>query len=211
MSFLRAIICLDGEPPSRGTFRKSLSNHDCIIAADGGANWLDDYGVKPDILIGDLDGVRKKVRAKLSADEVVLKEDQYSTDLEKAFAWAIEKKIKNIIVMAAAGKRIDHTLSNFALLWSFHQKINVQITHDDWTAFLLPNQKASFDTHKGMTVSLIPYSNCSGITLQGFEYLLKNATMNLGEVGVSNVALGKKVRIEIKKGHMLAVFLKKKS
>lgn len=211
MSFLRAIICLDGEPPSQATFRKNLSNHDCIVAADGGANWLDDYVVKPDVLIGDLDGVRKKVRAKLAASSVVHKEDQYSTDLEKAFAWAMQKKIKNIVVMAAAGKRIDHTLSNFSLLWKYHKKNNVQIIHDGWKAFLLPNKKVSFDTHGGMTVSLIPYSDCSGITLQGFEYPLKNATMKLGEVGVSNVALGKKVRIEIKRGRMLAVFLSKKA
>jgi thiamine pyrophosphokinase len=93
--------------------------------------------------------------------------------------------------MAIAGKRTDHMLSNFSLLWKFHKKLEIEIQDDHWTGHILPNEKQEFDVQKGMTISLIPYSNCSGITLKGFQYPLTQATMKQGEVGISNVATSK--------------------
>jgi len=206
-----ALICLDGEPPHQRTLYRELKGKDCVIAADGGANWLFDNNIAPDVLIGDLDGVKKNVISKLPSTSIIQRKDQYSTDLEKAFAWAIQKRIKNITVLAAAGKRIDHTLSNFSLLWNFAKKTNIRIVHDEWHAVLLPNQKTNFQIRKGMTVSLIPFSCCYGITLRGFKYPLTNAKMMQREVGVSNVATRSNVSIHIKRGNMLAIFLKGKA
>ncbi len=208
--FTRALICLDGEPPSKRTLYRELKEVDCVIAADGGANWLFGYNIAPDVLIGDLDGVKKKTLVRLPSTQVIQIKDQYSTDLEKAFAWAVKQKIKSVTVMAVAGKRVDHILSNFSLLWKFHKKMSIEIVHDDWHAYLLPNQKLSVDVRKGMTISLIPFSNCSGITLRGFQYPLTGASMKLGQVGVSNVASRPNVSIQIKRGHMLGIFLQDK-
>jgi thiamine pyrophosphokinase len=207
----RALICLDGEPPSQKTLYRELRNVDCLIAADGGANWLFDYNIAPNILIGDLDGVKKSVISKLPSTIIIERKNQYSTDLEKAFTWAIQQKIKNITVMAIAGKRIDHILSNFSLLWRFHKKANIDIVHDNWFAQLLSNQKQNLKVKKGQIISLIPFSNCSGITLKGFQYPLTKATMKRGQVGVSNVASSSKVFVEIKRGHMLCIFPRDKN
>jgi thiamine pyrophosphokinase len=206
----KALICLDGQPPSKATFDKVLPTVGCVIAADGGANWLYEYQIAPNVLIGDLDGIRKDVLLKLPSTSIIEKEDQYSTDLEKAFTWAIRQRFKHVTVMAIAGKRTDHMLSNFSLLWKFHKKLEIEIQDDHWTGHILPNEKQEFDVQKGMTISLIPYSNCSGITLKGFQYPLTQATMKQGEVGISNVATSKSVTIEVKKGRMLAIFLKEK-
>ncbi len=203
----RAIICLDGDPPSRKTISSTLDTEDLIVAADGGANWLFDYGIKPHVIIGDLDGVRKKSLSKMKSSEIVQIKDQYSTDLEKVFAWVIQKKIKEVVVLGVAGKRIDHALSNFFLLWKFHSKMMIEVLGDDWHGFFLSNQKQIFNSKKGSTISLIPFSNCKGIFLKGFQYPLSNASMKLGEVGVSNVAKANNVQIEIKRGRMLALFM----
>jgi thiamine pyrophosphokinase len=206
--FNRAIICLDGDPPSKQTIQGMIRTGDCIVAADGGANWLNDYKIKPHVLIGDLDGVRKNVLQTIPKSSIVQKKDQYSTDLEKAFTWVMKKKIKYVVVMGAAGKRIDHTLSNFSLFWKFHKKGNtIQIFHDDWWAALLNQTKNTLLVEKGMTISLIPFSNCSGITLKGFQYSLTNAKMKLSEVGISNIARGRTVEITVKQGRMLAIVL----
>lgn len=208
--YTHALICLDGEPPQAKTLYRELRSADCVIAADGGANWLFDYNIAPDVLIGDLDGVKKKTLVRLPSTQVIQIKDQYSTDLEKAFAWAVKQKIKSVTVMAVAGKRIDHILSNFSLLWKFHKKMHIEIVHDNWQAILLPNLKLEIDVKKGMTISLIPFSNCSGITLSGFQYPLSKASMKTGQVGVSNVASKATVTIEIKRGNMLGIFLQDK-
>lgn len=210
MKIKHALICLDGEPPQVKTLYQELKNVDFVIAADGGANWLFEYNIAPDVLIGDLDGVKKKTLVRLPSTQVIQIKDQHSTDLEKAFSWALKQKIKNVTVMAVTGKRIDHILSNFSLLWKFHKKMHIEIVHDDWYAILLPNLKLKIDVKKGMTISLIPFSNCSGITLSGFQYPLSRATMKTGQVGVSNVASKPTVTIEIKRGNMLAIFLQDK-
>lgn len=207
----RALICLDGEAPSKKTIDGALQEVDFLIAADGAANWLVDYGIAPDVLIGDLDGVKKSTLKKLPSTQIIQKKDQYSTDLEKAFTWAIQNKFQNVMVLAAAGKRLDHTLSNFALMWSFSKKCLIEVQHDDWKAYLLTNDKEEFIVKKGMTVSLVPYSHCTGITLKGFKYSLTNSKMNVGEVGVSNVASRSKVSIHVRSGKMLAMFLSKVS
>ena len=206
----KALICLDGQPPSKATLNNILGDVTCVIAADGGANWLFKYQIAPNVLIGDLDGIRPDLLKKLPSTSIVQKDDQYSTDLEKSFNWAIRHKFKRVVVTAIAGKRTDHMLSNFSLLWKFHKKLEIEIIDDDWMGYLLPNEKQEFEVKKGMTISLIPYSNCSEITLKGFQYPLTRASMKLGEVGVSNVSVSNHVSIEVKKGRMLALFLKEK-
>lgn len=203
----RVVICLDGEPPSRKIFRSIVQKNDFILAADGAANWLIRYKTIPNMVVGDLDGIQKNVLCKIPKERVLRIKDQYSTDLEKVFLWAIQNNFRDTIVVGMGGKRIDHTLSNFHLIWRFVKKINIEVVHDGWSAIPIQNQKMKFGVEVGMTISLIPFSTCRGITLKGFQYNLKNASMKLGEVGVSNVAAKKQVEVEIKRGSVVVVFL----
>lgn len=203
----RAIICLDGEPPSKDTFQKVLRTDDDVIAADGGANWLSAYGIQPRLLIGDLDGVQTDILRQMPESMVLQIQDQYSTDLEKALSWVIANKYTQVVLLGMGGKRIDHILSNFSLIWKFEKKISIEMIHDDWSAYLLQNTKKKFDVRTGQTVSLIPFSNCSGITLRGLQYPLTNKAMKLGNVGISNVAVKNKIEITIQKGRAVIFIL----
>ena len=64
-------------------------------------------------------------------------------------------------------------------------------------------------TRVGTTVSLIPYGDCSGITLKGLRYPLKNATMRVGEIGASNVVRRSPFTVVVKRGKMLLILLDK--
>lgn len=206
-SSTRAIVCLDGEAPSKKTFQKINQENDFIVAADGAANWLYSYGVTPDIVIGDLDGIKKSVLKKIPGTKLLRIADQYSTDLEKVVSWTIDQKFTDLVIVGIAGKRIDHTLSNFQLIWKFVKKIRMEFVHDDWSAIPIQREKKIFEVEPGMTISLIPASACKGITLRGFKYNLTNASMKLGEVGVSNIAEKNKVSVEVTRGSILALFL----
>jgi thiamine pyrophosphokinase len=75
---------------------------------------------------------------------------------------------------------------------------------DGWTALpvgTLLTRRAV----RGATASLIPFGRCAGITLRGFAYPLKDASMRPGEIGVSNVVVSSPVTVRVRNGNMLLV------
>ena len=92
---------------------------DLVIAADGGANWCAAWGWQPDLVIGDMDSLDEAVAVRLQADGVAFVRhpvEKDETDLELALRAAVERGADEIVVAAALGGRIDHTLGNLALL-----------------------------------------------------------------------------------------------
>ena len=64
---------------------------------------------------------------------------------------------------------------------------------------------------KGTTVSLIPFGRCTGITLKGLQYPLNNATMRVGEIGVSNAVVRSPFSIQVRNGRMLLIIFDPKA
>ncbi|MEZ4770045.1 MAG: thiamine diphosphokinase [Caldilineales bacterium] len=92
---------------------------DLVVAADGGANWCAAWGWQPDLVIGDMDSVDVSVARRLQAHGVPFDRhpvEKDETDLELALCAAVERGAEEIVIAAALGGRIDHTLGNLALL-----------------------------------------------------------------------------------------------
>ena len=87
-----------------------------VIAADGGANRLLSHGIKPDLVIGDMDSISSSSKREL--EDVLLEDNNInSTDLEKAFNYAKEQNASQITIIGWAGGRVDHTLAAFGLVF----------------------------------------------------------------------------------------------
>jgi thiamine pyrophosphokinase len=56
----RALILANGKPPSKRLFKNFLSHADLFICADGGANTAARFGCAPDLIIGDLDSMKRE-------------------------------------------------------------------------------------------------------------------------------------------------------
>ena len=52
-----------------------------IIAADGGANFLADQSISPDLIIGDLDSVSEQKIQNLETQKIIRISNQNTTDL----------------------------------------------------------------------------------------------------------------------------------
>ncbi len=58
---MQAVIVAGGDPdPSDARW---LADADLLVAADSGACWLDELGVTPDLLVGDLDSIGEPLLA----------------------------------------------------------------------------------------------------------------------------------------------------
>lgn len=202
----RTLIICNGEPPSRALARRLARECRYIVAADGGANIARRYGIHPDVIIGDLDSVKPSTRRFFRSSTVLEVSRQDNTDLEKALDFVVGRKCPEAIVIAATGKRLDFTLGNLAIIWKYVSSIRLTFAADRWTAMPV-GRHARISAKIGTTVSLIPFGVCSGITLSGLQYPLRDAVMGIGDIGVSNVVRMSPFSVRVKKGHMLLVVL----
>lgn len=189
--------------------RRLAKSAHLIVAADGGANIARAYGIRPDVIIGDLDSATRETLRFFSRSAIVRAGDQYSTDLEKALMYCAKRKVQRATIIAATGNRLDFTLGNLAVVWRYAKRLSVVFEGDGWKAIPLDGNRR-IKARVGTTVSLIPFGKCSGITLRGLQYQLTDAAMKVGEIGVSNVVRKSPFVVEVKKGHMLLLILERK-
>jgi thiamine pyrophosphokinase len=201
-----ALVICNGEPPSRTLVHALVSRVDVVVAADGGANIAHRYRIRPDIIIGDFDSIRPATRRAFSASEFIHVTRQDNTDLEKTLDYLKKTRIKEVSIVGATGRRIDFTLGNLSVIWNYTGAMHIAFVGDEWTAIPV-RSRTKLKAKPGTTVSLIPFGPCHGITLNGLKYPLRNASMRVGEIGVSNVVIRTSFSVKIRKGKMLLLIM----
>ncbi len=199
------LIC-NGEAPSAELARTYARKCKMTVAADGGANIARSLGIRPDVIVGDLDSITSETRVFFSDVEMIHVQRQDNTDLEKALDLLVDRGMRSVYLLAATGKRLDHTLGNLSVLWNYTGRLSIILLADEWLGVPV-NRKVRASAPVGTTVSLLPFGGCSGITLKGLEYHLSNATMKVGEIGVSNVSVLPQFEVRVGKGCMLMMVL----
>lgn len=205
-----ALVICNGEPPTKKLARQLARSAHLIVAADGGANICWQLGLRPDVIIGDLDSVTPATKKFFSSAEIIRVNRQDNTDLEKALDFLVEREILQATIIAATGKRLDHTLGNLSVIWNYTSSIDFSFVGNGWFATPV-GKKKKVAAKVGTTVSVLPFGNCAGITLKGLQYPLTNGSMKVGEIGVSNVVTKSPFTVEVKKGKMLMIILARHS
>lgn len=202
---MKNLIFLNGKIPFHVYHKLYKNEKNFIIAADGGANLLLQNSIQPDIIIGDLDSIEKKVLnifRKLGTEILKIKE-QETTDFEKALNYCLTNNIKRVIVFGAVSERPDHTLNNYSILKRYYKKIDV-ILYSDEFQFCFIKDSVKFRYKKGNTVSLVPFPKALSVTTNGLKYGLKNEDLESGKrEGSLNVSDSETVKVSFKKGNLL--------
>ena len=185
----RIIIILNGEGLQAERITNLLQKEDIIIAADGGANYCLELGIRPHYIIGDLDSIRVGHESLLPESELIRIDDQYSTDLEKALKLAETLHSERWIVLNATGKRSDHALANILFLSRISQKIDLQVIDNYGRMRFLSPGKHSFRWPRGTIFSLIAWQAVKNLSIEGAQYPLDHADFDPFFVGISNVAI----------------------
>jgi len=200
----RTLLLCNGESPSRALLRRLASGADVVVAADGGANAALRSGIKPDVIIGDLDSVLPETRRAFTRSRVIRVRRQDNTDLEKALDFISASFPGEVVIAGATGGRIDFTLGNLSVFWKYTRALSMAFVGDGWRAFPV-GRRRTIRARRGSTVSLVPFGTCSGITLRGLRYTLSDAVMRTGEIGVSNVVTRSPFTVAVRRGRMLLV------
>lgn len=204
---VRALLICNGEQPSRRLAARLARQVSAVVAADGGANGARTLGITPDLIIGDLDSITPATRKFFSATPVIRVPRQDNTDLEKALDHIVSSRMADeVLVIGATGRRIDLTLGNLAVLSRYQKGLRIIVCGDGWHAFSVRSGEPIAAT-RGTTVSLIPFSDCLGVTLRGLKYPLREARLRGGEIAVSNVVRRSPFTISLRRGNLLAIVL----
>jgi thiamine pyrophosphokinase len=182
-----------------------------MIAADGGARAAVFFGVVPEVVIGDMDSLDEDQLAALEERGAVIMRyppQKDETDLELALLYAFKNGVTTIRIIGAVGDRLDHTLSNIALLaLPTLRDCDTRIVAGEQEAWLMPPGTCTIDGTAGDTVSLLPLNgDVNSIRTDGLEYPLRDETLHFGPArGVSNVMTGSRATITTADGILLIV------
>lgn len=182
-----------------------LAAADLIVAADGGANHLARIGLRPAIVVGDLDSITPSVRRWVGEDRLLHRPDQDSTDLHKTLAYCFQDRAAQAVtVLAATAGRLDHTLENLGLLarWSRHGGLAF-LTGDQRIVAVHDTLEAA--TEPGDRVSLLPLGSCPRVWTEGLSWQLEGEPLDLlDRTSVSNRATGSSITVRVAGGIILA-------
>ncbi len=171
-----------------------------ILAADGGANKCLKAGVKPSLVVGDLDSITHKNKTLLRGRlKQVSRQD--NSDFEKALDYLKTIKPKQVDIALSYGGRLDFGLSNFLTAGNYLKYFDICFLFPKAIVYLL-SKGAEIKAKKDARVSIIPLEGIKNISTQNLLYPLKNETLPPGQRGLSNIALGN-FRINFKRGKLL--------
>ena len=206
------VIFLNGEYKYSQEFMDKLVSENAVyFCADGGANFAFKYGKMPEMIIGDLDSIEKKVLEYYKSKNILIKKfpkDKDFTDFElilKEINKISENKnfVEKIFVVGGLGKRIDMTLSNLFIMEKYKNLVFLQENEEIFYAeksFILKNKKE-------YEFSIIPISEkVEKLTLKGFKFEtdkidVKRESSRL----VSNVILENEASVEFESGKLIIV------
>ena len=163
----------------------------CLICADGGARHIHALEWSPDLIIGDMDSLDGEMQRNfvLQGSRILrYPEAKDETDSQLALEMAFMMTPDEIRIYGALGARIDHTLANLSLLiMAADHGIEAHLL-DPWCEIFLVRREAVIEGTVGQTVSLFAFwGEVTGVTLEGFEYPLQNATLSPKQpIGISN-------------------------
>lgn len=209
---MNVLVALNGEIKNHKHIRSVVDKYNIgfIVCADGGVNHIDEMGLIPDMLIGDMDSAKKDIVEKFEKSGVkLLKYPPAKDEIDGQLAVdkAIELNPTGIIIIGAMGKRIDQTMASFHLLKRVNDKAINGLIIDEETIVRVISNKTFVNGEIGDIVSIIPFGGTvKGITLSGFQYPLKGATMDYGyPYGISNVVISKDSFIDMSDGELLFI------
>lgn len=206
------IVC-GGEAPNRTQLTNLAQEASLIIAADSGASHCLAAGLRPSLVVGDMDSITAQDLATLERDQITLirhaaNKDQ--TDSQLALDLALEHSPAAIYILGACGDRPDHSLANIHLLSRAARRgVSAHILTTAGDEIFLISDCATITGHEGCTLSILPFGGrAAGICLKGFRYPLIEATMEPWEpYGISNVIESDSAEIKVKTGQLLAFMI----
>lgn len=208
------LIIVNGAMDDYSAYLLAVAASDYIISVDGGTNHAYRMGLRPDLIVGDLDSIAPEVKEHYRQQGCrfqTFPAEKDESDLQLALDTAAELKPSLVTIIGALGRRFDHAFGNVALLAKLCEKgIKAQIVDATHTIRVFDRELA-VSGKAGDYLSLFALTpRAEGVTTEALKYPLHAETLYAGDTrGLSNELLGRTAKVTVKNGKLLAVQVKK--
>jgi thiamine pyrophosphokinase len=184
-----ALLLLNGDIPDAGLVRRLARRCVFLVCAGGGARHAARLGLRPDVVVGDMDSVPKPLPRSWHSTRFLCDFDEDSSDFEKALAFAARAGCPRLYVAGILGGRLDHALVNLALAQAWGSRRSLVIV-DRGLATLLGPGRYRIPAKRGEVLSLLAATARARLSVSGVRYPLRQAALVPGGWGLSNMARG---------------------
>ena len=213
----RVIVVADGDLPSRAALDAAWPGWDAgadrIVAADGGAAAALQLGLRPDLVIGDLDSIAPADLQRVHALGIPVEarpRAKEESDTELALGAALGSGPAAVTILGAlGGSRFDHALANVWLL-ALPGLAGYEVVLLDARCrvrLLRGPGRVALRGPVGDLVSLLPFAGpAEGVSTEGLAYPLREEPLTAGPSrGLSNVRRQSEATVSLRSGALLIV------
>jgi len=214
---VRAIVVAGGDAAPDDAAQ--LAGADLVLAADSGAAWLARLGIRPDVVIGDMDSLEPSTLERLEADGVTIERhaaDKDASDAELAVGRAIEAGADEVVIIGAlGGDRLDHELANLLLLADAGRRgaqHDLLIVRGGTSVRALHGGgRLQLGGARGDLVTLLPVGgDADGMRTDGLRYPLDDQPLALGRSrGLSNLVETVPASVSLERGTLMVIETRK--
>ena len=202
---MRAFIYTGGE-----VYPDNITEHpkgdDICIAADSGYANAKKLGERVNIFVGDRDSYFGEIPSDI--ETVELKPEKDLTDTQVAVEIALERGADDIIIIGGLTGRLDHTMSNLAILEDAKiRKFHAYIADGRNRVRFIRNDSLLIGRSGYKYLSLIAADEkVKGVDIKGVKYPLENATLKSNfQYAVSNEIEKNCAFISVRKGGIYVI------
>ncbi len=206
------LVVLGGEydPPVR--LAEWEAEAGLVVGADLGAGHALRLGLRPNLVVGDMDSLPEADLRQLAEAGAVVerhRSDKDETDAELAIRAALERGCDELVILCGLGGRLDHALANLFLLALPELEGRAILASGD-TEVQLVTSEGVLRGRRGDLLTLLPFgSDALGVETEGLKYPLRGESLPLGYArGVSNVFTGVQAVVRLDQGRLLAVHIR---
>ncbi len=196
----RILGVLGGRDLSGSLFKLWANSADILIAADSGADFIIEHGLRPHAIVGDMDSI-SPATLEMGID-VFRDDDQNFTDCEKMLAHVAMAGHTSITLLGAEGDRVDHFFAT--LHASVKSNLDVRLAVRDGLARVLSPGHYRIPAFPGRRVSVLPLLPSNNVRLKGVRWPIRDATLAIGDyLSISNEAIEPFLDLEFASGALM--------
>lgn len=200
----KTVILANGQFPEAAHCLEVLENAERIVCCDGAVVSLLEYGLEPEVIIGDLDSVPEKIKARYNS-KLIRIDEQETNDLTKAVNYCHDKNYGSVTILGATGLREDHSLGNISLLLDYNEKLKARILTDHGEFSIISGRQRILST-PGEKFSFFSVDNQVRVTSEGLKYPMKSLQLHSWWRASLNEATGDSFMLIIEPGVPLIMF-----
>lgn len=203
-----ALVIAGGKPVKRSVL-SHLGQPAWVVAADSGLDQANRLGIRPNLVIGDMDSVSAAALIEAEAAGIAIDRhprDKDATDLELAIDAVVDRGFARATIIGGTGGRMAHTLAN-ALLLTHKREIRLDwVTSHARISALFSGETGTYSITDGELVSVVAVGGPALCSSSGLRWPLDVAPLMPGSTrGISNHISESAATVSVTEGQVLIV------